>query len=268
MTRDTLKILLTMVVLAVMASVASATIITNETTSTTLFEDDFEGVSAISVGFVDDPGDTDYDPSAGTGSWVTKETDVKQIQVTDFDGTTTGPPVVDYPGAYQGSNYMWVNRTGNFNSAVGSLTSVQSTAGDAIHIEWMVYFRDNPANNSFFRMYSGSGATGNSIASLSANGDQSVGGGGSLTYLSDTWQKWELDYVVNATTYDLTIDGTQATGLSVLESGGAVGSIRFSKGGGVSAKEYFVDAVPEPSTFALLSIGGLMMLIWRRRRTG
>src|SRR5688572_18499191 len=84
-------------------------LIRNVTTGDTLFYDNFEGVDAIGVGYPDDLNTTDFDPVATVGTWSTVEDSVSQIQVTDFDGTATGG--VAYPGAWQGDNYMWLNRT-------------------------------------------------------------------------------------------------------------------------------------------------------------
>jgi len=111
--------LLATALLAVVATDAGAVIITNVTAGTTLFSDDFEGVSAINLGFADDPG-TDLDPAAAPGTWTIVESDATQIQVTEFAGTTSTS--LNYPGAFQGDNYLWINRTGGFNRASGDFT--------------------------------------------------------------------------------------------------------------------------------------------------
>ncbi len=243
-------------------STVQAVMITNVTSGTQLFLDNFEGANAIGAGFVDDPGTTNYAPTAITGSWSITESDARQIQVTDFSGTTTTS--VDYPGAFQGDNCMWFNRTGGFNAAFARPTSLQNTNGDAIHYEWMAYLRDfDSGRPGVFSLYHNINGSGDRIVGLVAESDGSIDGGGSLAYTSDTWQRWAVDYVVGANTYDLTIDGIRQTGLAVKDSAGAAGTVRFGSSAGV---EYFVDAVPEPSALVLIVMGLFGLAVCRRRK--
>lgn len=226
-------------------SSALAVTYSNLTTDTVLVADDYEGVSAIGVGFDDDLGTVDYDPVATVGTWVIDETDdslgeqLEMVQVSDFTGTTTGG--AEYPGAIQGSNYMRINRAGDYNAAYGTPDSLQDTNGDMLHVEWMAWVRPGTDNLGILSLYKNLEGTGNRLAALAVQDDGSINGGGSMTYTQGLWQKWEVDYEVGASTFDLSIDGVTETGLAVNTSGGAAGAFRF---GSRSGGELLVDAVP------------------------
>jgi len=267
MTKKSSIALLALIVSVVVTSNASAVVIRNTTTSTILFSDDFQGTAPVTVGFADDPG-TDRDSTATTGSWAITESDNTQIQVTNFTGTSSAP--LAYPGSSprQGGNYMWLNRTGGFNSAVATPTSLQTTGGESIQIEWQMYIRDFPngAGPGVFSLYNTLGTAG-LVTALVVDGNNSISGGGSLTYLDDTWQTWTVDYVVGAGTFDLTIGGVTETGISV--TGGAAGSVGAVRFGSSTAVEYFIDGgspVPEPSALMLLSLGLIGLVGGTRRR--
>lgn len=250
-----------------LAMPASAVTITNVTTSTPLFSDNFEGVPAISAGLDDDDGSTDFDPVATVGTWGIVEADsASHIQVTDFSGETS--TMVSYPGAFEGDNYMWINRPSGapFNQAQGTLSSPQTTAGHVIHAEFMAYIRSTGLSGGpgLFNFYEGDATSTLVLGVALSNSDKSISGvdPDDLTWAFDKWQKWEVDYVLGASTYSLTLDGVTVSGIAVANASTTVSSFRH---GGRVDWEYFIDSVPEPNSLAMLSIGSFALFARRKR---
>jgi len=269
--------LLATALLAGVATDAGAVTITNITTNTVLFSDDFEAVGAGNTSFAGDDGSVDFDPVAAPGTWTIVESDPSQIQVTEFDGT-------DYPGAAQGDNYLWVNRTGGFNRASGDFTpqvngamDAGPNAGDLIRVEFQLYARDFAAGAGpdVFALYSDAGGnTGPRLARLNINGDGNIFQGATDTgvdWISDTWQTWTIDLVLGSGEYDLTVGAgpTVTVGYENAADEASLASLRF---GSNTATEYFIDAagagvvIPEPSSLLLTGMGlfGIATLVRRR----
>lgn len=98
-------------------------------------------------------------------------------------------------------------------------------------------------------------------------------GGTGLGYLTDTWQEWDLDYVIGADTFGVCVAGSCASGFSTDMRDLAQGSISNDRGtDGVA----FVDAVasssvgttPVPATLplAVSGFGALLAMLRLRRR--
>ena len=205
-------------------SPVSATIITNVTTGTPLFYDDFEGLgTAVSHAAYPDTGG-DYDPDNGLnpGSWyIIGEDSPARVQVTDHTGG------VD-PGAFQGSNYLRLVRelAGSANGFGLSRHTNQNTAGDHIRLETMIYLSTVSGTQM-----DGLGYLGNSQAARiwlqldPVNGVvQTHNGSGyvdidGLSVTGGKWQKYTLDYNIGDTTFGLGIDGTYVSDIPTLSSG-------------------------------------------------
>ena len=256
-----------MMILAVfsMALTAQATTITNVTTSTVVFSDDYEGLGTSVSHAVPYQNDGDFDPVAGVGSWTVDEVTSHFIQVTDSVLGTD-------PGASQGDNYLRVLRTGDNNVAYATLTSPQTTTGDVIHLESMLYVDQldaSPGVASLALYDSGGGILSLTGFEVSGKVQNYLSGwvDTTLTFTPGAWNKVEIDYAVDASTYSMTVNGSTESGLGLYlsGSGGDVDKVRV---GSAKRVEYCLDAVPEPSTAILLGIGllGLLCYAWRKRK--
>jgi hypothetical protein len=273
-----LTLVLSLLALAVMQTTASATVVRNLTAGTTVFYDDYEGVTPVSTVPAPDTSDL-YRPVASTGTWRIDADHTSQV-------TNLGTP-----GAAQGSQYLrsyrvWggTSNPGEFNEnqADAQLTSVQSNPGDIIQLSQMMYL---PSANDYADratlVFSGSAYTTDPRAWIGTDGAGGVycydAGWAHLIdtgvkYATDTWQRWDMTYAVGASTFSLKVgDGPTVSGLSAMTPGG-VGLVsvinnayKDSVGG-----SFYVDAVPtpEPSALVLLSCGlfGLLAYAWRKRK--
>ena len=237
-------------------------------------------------------------PVANTGSYV-----------------LTGGPVVSNAQAKNGTQSLYFAP----GAAINALLNVPATAGETVHSEfWMYIVSTGPATppdaDANVRWVFGglNNAPGVAIGGGGAGVESQLGSGrfqtpyGGVNWLegntsggsstADTWQKWELDYVVGATTIDLTIDGAQTTGHDAQNSPAAgiynstiVGqwlmtfqlrALQPGEDGNpdwyyIMDSEAYVDdlsitvtAVPEPSTVMLLFAGAALLgpCLVRRRR--
>jgi hypothetical protein len=241
---------------------AEAVIITNVTTNTVLFYDDFEGVSPVSTVAAPDLSD-DFDPVAITGSYLLQESQPDFVQVTDFDNATTSGP-----GAIEGSNYLRLTSGAQETQADVSATP---SSGDHINIAFMAYFPAIADHQAVFKVRDGglgddtqrAGArSGPGGVVLDLNGDPTT-----LSYLAGTWQQWEFDYVIDALTYTITIDGVTSDPISNATRGGPGNIQGMGFWNGIGTGQFYMDAVPvpEPSASVLL-LTGLACLIRRNRK--
>jgi hypothetical protein len=266
------------VVMALLIPAAvQAMIITDVTTNTVLFSDDFETVSPVSTIAAWDNSAL-YNPSPSVGSYIMNQDGNGALQVTNFNnGTVAGP------GAIQGNNYLRVYRadTDHPNTATQELQAqlAQTPAsGDLISCKFMAYFDSTGDNAAIFRLRdagldnytkdrAGFRATSNYVVN-DVNGQPT-----SLRYKVGQWQAWEIDYAIDSSTYSLTLDGVTVSGLSNLSRGGPgnVQGLCFYSGNG-APNTFYIDAMPaaspEPGTIVLLSTGliGLVCYAWRKRK--
>ncbi len=88
-------------------------------------------------------------------------------------------------------------------------------------------------------------------------------------FARNVWQSWEVDYTVGASTLTLTIDGTTATiptSITAVDTTTPYRLVIFANG---PDRPVYLDAVPEPSTFALAALGvGMLVFRFRKSRIG
>ncbi len=183
-----------------------------------------------------------------------------------LDGSTTTFGTATVPGPFQGDQYLGI--TGNWNPVTATLENAVSTG--SVQVEWMMCLPSTASNADFFTddsitlaapwvAYSSGDDYG-----IAYHDDTSYGNTG-VSYTADVWQKWALDLDVTAQTFTLTVDGNTSAALPFRHAG-AYSKFLFYCGN--SGNAYFVDAVPEPSTLALLATGliGLLCYAWRKRK--
>jgi hypothetical protein len=240
------------------AAPANAVTITNLTTNTVLFHDDFEnGLSATS-------------PSVGTWSIV-------------------GPAVTAtnalIPGPAQGSFYTQhfrdsdINAQGNLRA---QLSAAQTNIGDVIRLSLMLYLPSSTDASARAQLMLDNGDFNTARAWFIPDGAghvMAVGAGFAQTntgllYMPDTWQEWDLQYAIGASTFDLSVNGVTASGFSSYTSG-PVSFVDLFNGVKDPAGSIFLDAVPlvtngvpEPSTWAMMLIGlaGVGFVGWKDKR--
>lgn len=227
---------------------AEAVTITNTTTNTVVFD---------SIGFENDTPGT-ASSTASPGFWSNG--------AATHDFVVTGGA----PGAFEGANYMSTTRdflgAGNVRAFV---SPAESTPGDSIHAEWMMYithpplsdigfFFTNPANTNIGQVRIG----GNGQGTIQDSWSGAITAG---AYQTGVWQKWELDYTIGNANWTVTVDG--GTPISFIVPGGAANAtgfehLSFFHNGN---QTYYLDSVPEPATAGVLGICGLGMLARRKR---
>ncbi len=234
------------------------------------FASDYELDSPVSsAAFPDATGD--YDPAiANVGVWTyAGESDPAQAQVVNL--VTAGP--FD-PGPFQGSNYFRLVRT-NTNpdrtlpefEGSSSGSGLGTVAGDLVHAETAVYITSFPSTTSTIRFMSltdptdgafdvvvgvkGDGTMLNGPASGSTSSAAAIAG---PTFTFDAWHVVAIDYTVGSSTWTLTYDGTQYSGLA---SANTLGVFGLDLSGGAELNNgpiVYFDAVPEPSEFVLTGL--------------
>jgi PEP-CTERM motif len=234
----------------VVGTTAQAVVITNTTTGTTVFD---------SQGFENDvPGGAAA--TANPGFWSNG--------AASHDFVVTGGA----PGAFEGANYMSSTRdSAGAGNVRAFLNAAETTAGDAIHAEWMMYITGPPLSDIGF-FFTNAAGTNIGQARLGGNGLGTVqdSWSGVITpgvYVAGAWQKWELDYTIGATTSTVTVDS--GAPVTLIVPGGAANSTGF---GHLSLfhngnQTFYLDSVPEPTTAGLVGLCGLG-LVGRRRRQG
>jgi len=222
----------------------------------------------------------------------------------NFEGDTVGaPPVADVgvwsnvnfvnrtigevtnaalPGASSGSQYFSLFKDGS-SVYQGIFAEMSLASSDLIHFESMVYIPLNTAAENFpWQIGIASVASpGSRLINIWRNASglweaQGMGAfAGPASLLFDTWQKWELDFVVGASAATLTINGVSASvpatnttlntnpayRLGVWTNGPADNQIYLDN----ITPVVEVPAVPEPSTAALLLTFAAAFVFGRRR---
>jgi PEP-CTERM motif len=255
---------------SIMPLVARATTVTNITTGTVVFSADYEGAAASLQPAPDDSGS--YNPGVpAIGNWIyVAEDSLHDIQVTS---STFSPD----PGPTEGSQYLRIWRDPSFpgNAADGALSVDQTTSGDLIRLSQMFNSTADVGaqiglvgTNSEPTFYNTAVAW---VRPRTASGGfwEAVGPGFALTNTglpyTPGWHEVDIDYVVGASTFSLTVDGATVSGLPSYAPGVVKG---FHYGVGSQNATAYFDAVPvpEPATFALLATGLVGFVCCGRRK--
>jgi prepilin-type N-terminal cleavage/methylation domain-containing protein len=165
-----------------------------------------------------------------------------------------------------------MNRDGTFNALTGDLVQAQSLAGHAgeqIHWEMMVNVLPGVNLPAIFGLFDGGNHLAHVVADTSTKtikvftpGNVLVSTG--LPFTLGEWTRMELDYVIGANSYAMTVNGLTASDLPLYSAtAGGVSRIRIT--GNAGGGTYFDQAVPEPGAMALLGVGGLGLLLLRGR---
>jgi hypothetical protein len=242
------------------------------TTGTTIFSDNFESAPQISTADAPDTS-VDADPVAQVGTWDTTDGTPPnayglEVQVTNDSS----------PGAFQGSNYLRLYRDGSgtntyTNSDTYATMSTAPVNGQTIHMETMVYLPAGSPNARMQLMFQGTEGDNNTDSAWvrpDGNGGVSYVGAGfdveptGLSYSTNVWQEWAINYVVGSDTFSLTVGNNTDSSVPVF-GGNLVNYIHFGNGNNTPGSFYLDStSVPEPTIAGIASIA--LMTLGRRRR--
>jgi len=241
-------------------SPAQALLVRND--GTTLFD---------SRGF-ENPEVVGFKPSAaGPGTW----SDLF-VNTGDIGSTTFLVNDAASPGPGSGAQYMTVNKTGlPNNTAIAAEFSSIATTG-TVTIDWKTYVDSSSTSGvQYYTMTEthvpGSATGFSSFFTLQGSGD----------FLSDTqnppadefqgiiptdrWIDVNFEYTLGTTAFDITFDGGTTHNVAINSAMNAFAELVIRDGGGGgNVWVAHIDAIPEPASLSLLTLGGLMIL--RRRR--
>jgi hypothetical protein len=222
---------------------AAAVIVTNVTTGTTVFRDDFESGS--------------FSPSVGTEN-------------VGPDVTVTNSRTPPAPGPFQGNFYAQLFRnsdTPNQGNLFAHPSSIQATPGDLIRLTAMVYLPADGANaRSLFILDDGNFNSARALVFPDGAGHVIAETGPSFSlvdtgvrYTPGAWQRWDLDYVIGASTFGVSVDGVSASGFASHTTGQVSLAELFN--GNNTAGTFWLDAVPEPSSALGMGFFGLFVVL-------
>jgi hypothetical protein len=234
--------------LLILGQVSHAVTITNLTTGTTLFDETFESGT-----FSPSPGSSNAGPD---------------VTVTN---STTAPD----PGPAQGEFYLKLFRDSNTINQGNYFplpSSPQTTNGDVIRLSMMVYIPDDGIDSRAQLMLDNGDFTsarawmrpdGHGNVDAVTSGFVAVDTG--LDYIPNTWQEWDLQYAIGASTFSVAINGIVANGFNSFTTGSISRADLFN--GSSVAGVFYLDAVPElGSAVGCLVLGSLYGLSRPRRR--
>jgi hypothetical protein len=239
-----------------LASRSQAVLVTNVTTGTTIFSDNFESAPQISTADAPDTS-VDADPVAQVGTWDTQDGSPPnayglEVQVTNDSS----------PGAFQGSNYLRIYRDSSYQNGDAFATFNAPATGQTIQLDTMVYL---PANSPYARLQillqgveNQNNSTSAWLRSDGSGGVSYVGPGfdtepTGVSYLTGVWQKWTVDYVVDSGTFSLTVGNSSATNIPVFAPND-VGYIHFANGSNTPGS-FYLDSPPSQATYTQTGSG-------------
>ncbi|MEA1950909.1 MAG: PEP-CTERM sorting domain-containing protein [Planctomycetota bacterium] len=198
-----------------------------------------------------------------------------------LEQSSSVPIVIDgeTPGAFEGTQYLYGVRSPEHKPFAVFENGVIND--DTIHVEFMAYIPDGVPSRGFSTIFGRGPAP--SIEKLPAillasslDGSGNITGSGafeyydgsayvldtSVSFTTDTWHKWELDFDESTAICTLTIDGGSGLSWSSASYYDGDGVDRFAMRAAVNGGKWYVDAVPEPSMLVLILsvIGGLVIL--------
>ena len=254
----------------------------------TVFFDDFESAPVV----VSDPSDLSAaDPVAVTGSWILNENDGSQnpnpawIQVTDSGTHVVGP-------AARGNNFLHIRSSKSSPNTFppDTLTTrpnaeaqfSSSATGGTLYFDLMYRNNNiaagdteiqmtliNPAGT--FGIFAGPILRANPSDGtwhVFINNVTSTVSTGIAIASDENWHRVEMDVDMDTGLYSVTIDGTTSATFNSGVANITATGLKFGPAGfgtGTTSLRFDLDAVPEPSSLALASLGVLMMLRRRRR---
>ncbi len=240
-------LLLAVAAVTVVGSSAQAVLVTNG--AATVFDHNFE---ADTVGAY---------PPAPLWDAITPPLDPGDVLMVTDSAT---------PGAYEGSNYLQLTR---YSKALVAAVFDSQTSG-VVSMTAAIYVADDPSITGSFSEYGSiafynaeSSTFGPGIIFDPNNGSIKAGAGWATTgvsFIPDAWNEVQIDYIPNATTMTLTVNGVSSVE-NIATAVSSVGSIRFGTGPSGSGATMYVDAVPEPTTMLLLGFGGVATMYRRRK---
>jgi len=253
------------VVAGPLAYSSQAVLVKNVTTNTVLFSDGFEDATV---------GGT-MNPTDGVGSWAGFTPTVSFSGVTNeaasgfaaYDGDQFTRIVyrrlTDFPSPDNSNSNVLLESNTFSAGSVGDVIELTLALRVESHIGAIRLQNSGAVVGDLFFHHSDSGNTGGSI---------SVGGGGVLgvTHNEGAWNVVVIRYEQGNLDgfMSLSVNGSafETTDVRAAQIGASINQIAFRTSGATttSKSDFYIDAIPEPASLALLGMGGLMML--RRRR--
>ena len=253
-----MRVLTVVTLLGLMCGVSQAYLVTHSTQGTLFFDDLEEAVGTPMA--------------AEIGSWGISNTEM-------ITGAVVGGP----PGAALGSTYAQRWRGAGAPTQAPTMDGGQeailteAVSTGLLHVEFMYWMNPHKQSLGVIDNNLGNGAPPiDGVAYILCHDAHSTtmfrdergpGAGGNTGALINygQWNKMEIDIDLDAGTNEVSVNGVSGGTYNNLAGPGAtVARVLWrSEGTGFG---HFIDAVPEPASMTLLSLGGLLALLRRRRR--